>query len=104
MANVFIVTEHLFYNQNGIGDIPFAMSVTDISTFTNKDKALEYVETLIQEKLADSPFVEPKFDRYEYTKEDARNFGVEEIIVYSQSTYNSNNVRKSYRIVKQKIR
>lgn len=98
MANVVIVSKHIFYNNSGI-DIAMGSSASDFNAFTNMDKAVEFVEEQIKYLYAD----EAKFDIYNYTKSECVCQGVSEMIVYSQQLYNKDNIRHSYRIMKKKI-
>ena len=98
MANVVIVTKHLFMNENGV-DYALGMSASDILAFSNMEKAIDYVEEQIKVAYAD----EPKFDRFDYGKEDCKYQGVSQMICFTQYTYNKNNIRHAFRIVKRKI-
>ena len=98
MANVVIVTKHLFMNENGV-DYALGMSASDILTFSNMEKAIDYVEEQIKIAYAD----EPKFDRYDWNKEDCMYQGVSQMVSYSQYSYNNRGIRTAFRIVKQKI-
>ena len=98
MANVVIVSKHLFYNNSGI-DTSMVLSSSDIIPFSNMQKAIEFVEEQIKYVYA----TEEKFERYEYTKEECKYNDAIEIITYSQQTYNKRNIRHSYRIMKKKI-
>ena len=99
MANVVIVSKHLFMNENGI-DYAMGMSASDIVTFSNMDKALDYVDLQIRFVDVD----EPKYDRFEYSKEECNYQGVSAMIVFTQNTYNKNGIRHAYRIVKQRVK
>ena len=98
MANVVIVSKHLFYNHSGI-DIAMGSSASDFNVFSNMEKAVEFVEEQIKHLYAN----EAKFDVYKYTKNECICQGVSEMIVYGQHLYNKDNIRHSYRIMKKKI-
>ena len=98
MANVVIVTKHLFMNENGV-NYALGMSASDFNVFSNMEKAVEFVEEQIKYLYAD----EAKFDVYNYTKSECVCQDVSEMIVYSQQLYNKDNIRHSYRIMKKKI-
>lgn len=99
MANVVIVSKHLFMNENGV-DYALGMSASDILAFSNMEKANEYVEEQIKVAYAD----EAKFDRFDYTNDECAYQGVKAMIVYAQHLYNKNGIRTAFRIVKQKIK
>ena len=98
MANVVIVSKHLFYNNSGI-DIAMGSSASDFNVFSNMNKAVEFVEEQIKYLYAD----ETKFDVYNFSKNECICQGVSEMIVYSQQLYNQDNIRHAYRIIKKKI-
>ena len=98
MANVVIVTKHLFMNENGV-DYALGMSASDFNAFSNMDKAIEFVEEQIKYLYAD----EPNFDRYDWDKEDCMYQGVSQMVSYSQYSYNNRGIRTAFRIVKRKI-
>lgn len=98
MANVVIVSKHLFMNENNI-DYAMGLSASDIIAFSNMDKAIDYVEEQIRMGFVE----EGKFDRFDYSKEECMYQGVSAMVIYSQHTYNKNGIRHAFRIVKQKI-
>ena len=100
MANVVIVSKHLFFKENGF-DYPMGMSASDILSFSNLEKAESYVAELIKQYNMDDG--EPDFAYYEYSKEECFNQGVKTMQVYSQRGYNKRNVRTAFRIVKREI-
>ena len=100
MANVVIVSKHLFMNDNGV-DYALGTNASDIITFSNLKKAEEYVAEQIDIYNKDED--EPSFDYYEYKKEYCFYQGVKAMQVYSQLGYNKNGIRKAFRITKQEI-
>jgi hypothetical protein len=98
MANVVIVTKHLFMNENGV-DYALGMSASDILPFSNMEKAVDYVEEQIKVAYAD----EPNFDRYDWSKEECMYQGVSQMVSFSQYSYNNRGIRTAFRIVKRKI-
>lgn len=98
MANVVIVSKHMFMNDNGI-DYAMAVSAADIIPFSNMDKAIAYVEEQINTLYAD----ECKFDRYDYTKDECFYQGASAMVIFSQQKYNGNKIRHAYNICKKKV-
>ena len=102
MANVYIVVKHMFYSNDCCFDTAMPTSASDIITFSNWDKAVEYVTEQIEFYLS-SNHQEDKFTLYDYSKDECKYQGVEKMRIYAQEKYNYNNVRHCFRITKQKI-
>jgi hypothetical protein len=100
MANVIIVSKHLFYNDNGV-DVSMGMTASDIMAFSNMQKAEEFVEEQISMYGANDDTL--KFDKYAYEMEDCICQGAKAMISYSQMGYDKNGVRRAFRIVKRVI-
>jgi hypothetical protein len=103
MANVYVVTTKRFFTIGGI-EYSGAVDFTDIRTFSNADKAEEYAQMLIDNINKVYPNDCPKFEVYDYTKEEMKNYYIyKEYKVYTQNTPNKQGVRYGIMIVKQKV-
>ena len=104
MANVYVVTTKRFFTIGGI-EYSGAVDFTDIRTFSNADKAEEYAQKQIDIiKKVIYPNDCPKFEVYDYTKEEMKNYDIyKEYKVYAQNTPNIQGVRCGIMIVKQKV-
>jgi hypothetical protein len=95
MANVYVVTYNCTFKcdtLNGVHTSYGAVGVGDIFTFSNKEKAIKFVEDKIKEE-ENSKFGCPKYDRYDYN----------DMWVFSQNEFNSNNTKHEWLIIKTKI-
>jgi hypothetical protein len=95
MANVYVVTyNHTFKYDTLVGEQTSLGRVGkgDIFTFSNKEKAIKFVEDKIKEE-ENSKFGCPKYVRYDYN----------DMWVFSQNEFNSNNTKHEWLIIKSKI-
>lgn len=92
MANVYVVTYNLTF-KNGENTSYGAVGVGDIFTFSNKEKAIKFVEDKIEEEK-NSKFGCPKYDKYDYVT----------FLSYSQNEFNSIGIKHTWLITKSKIR
>lgn len=95
MANVYVVTYNLTFKydtlvgeQTSLGRV----GKGDIFTFSSKEKAIKFVEGKIEEEK-NSKFGCPKYVRYDYN----------DMWVFSQNEFNSNNTKHEWLIIKSKI-
>lgn len=86
MANVYVVEKDIFFGNKRGG-----FSLDDIKIFSNKEKAIEFVEKEIKD-------VKPKFDKYDYQYDMCK-----DMLIYSQNECNENGVKHTFRIFKNKI-
>ena len=96
MGNVYVVTYNCTFKcdtLNGVHTSYGAVGVGDIFTFSNKEKAIKFVEDKIEEEKK-SKFGCPKYDKYDYVA----------FLSYSQNEYNSNGIKHTWLITKSKIR
>lgn len=89
----YIVTKQLFFNHKGT-DIGEGIDTANLRLFSSLYKAERYVAEKIKEYKDFSD--EDKFERYVEEKSQWRPMSIS----YSQSKYNSNGIRKTFRIVK----
>ena len=94
MANVYVVTYNLTFKydtlvgeQTSLGRV----GKGDIFTFSSKEKAIKFVEDKIKEE-ENSKFGCPKYNRYDYN----------DMWVFSQNEFNSNNTKHEWLIIKSK--
>lgn len=95
MANVYVVTYNLTFKYHTlVGEQTSLAQVGkgDIFTFSSKEKAFKFVEDRIK-KEENSKFGCPKYNRYDYN----------DMWVFSQNEFNSNNTKHEWLIIKSKI-
>jgi hypothetical protein len=98
----YIVVKQLFYKGESGFDTAMPTSASDIVTFSNWDKAVEFVEEQMAYYLSAENHYEDKFELYDYNKDECKYQGVEKMRIYAQENYNYNNIRHCFRITKQK--
>ena len=99
----YIVVKQMFYKGESGFDIAMPTSASDIVTFSNWDKAVEFVECeVFYYRSLDENHYEDKFEIYDYAKEECQYQGVEKMKIYAQENYNYNDIRHCFRITKQK--
>ena len=95
MANVYIVEKEVFFKNELVGEVKGISAINDISCFSNKEKAIEFVEKEIKKYQLQN---EPKFDKYDYLYD--MNI---DMVSYAQNDFNVIGVKRTYRIIKKKI-
>ena len=102
MSNIYIVIKKRFYEQKGI-DYSFPVDYRDVRTFSNAEKADEFVQSEINnyaEKIDSPPFGKYEYADYEFNSCNGRYKAYKTFV---QERYNDNGVRICYMITKQKI-
>lgn len=95
MANVYVVEKEVFFKNESVGEVKGISAINDITCFSNKEKAIEFVEKEIKKYYLQN---EPKFDKYDYTYD--MNI---DLISFCQNDFNVIGVKRKYRIIKKKI-
>lgn len=95
MANVYVVEKDVFFKNDTIGETKGISSIDDINCFSNKEKAIEFVEQEVKKLQSQG---EPKFDKYDYLYD--MNI---DMVSYAQNEFNVIGVKRKYRIIKKKI-
>lgn len=95
MANVYIVVRKLQFKTDTLVGAHISMGdvgKNDVFSFSNKDKAIEFVLGKIEEEK-ESKFGCPKYNKYDFGDR----------ISYSQNEWNDNNIKHKWDIFKVKI-
>ena len=98
MANTYLVVKQLFFkhptNEGWNVDVGEGLDPANMRTFSNIDKAEKYLMEQVEEYRKKPS--EPKFERYELKKDLYRPY----TLIYSQTEYNPNGVRKVFKLIK----
>ena len=103
--NVIVVTKKAFYKDFYGNERAMAVDYSDIHTFSNMDKAEDFVQQQIEMEKEFSQFGCPPYEKYVY--EDTlirKSNGYKAYIVYAQNEYNTNGIRYGYMISKQVVK
>lgn len=98
---VYVVLKKQFFNERGV-DIPLAVGMSDISTFSTMKKAEEYVKEFV--RIIEECPTEPKFEIYNDNPADAWcDDYCMACKVYAQQKYNRQGLRVGFMILKEII-